>query len=632
MRIRRCLVVLTAVVTAGAASAVETANNGVVTTTMLDREVRSFLASELESHLAAIPSFDPAPDRVHGALTTGEFTWGTFMRSLAAYAQLSGASTLAGRDLARTIGEVGLVEVRHGGTRFSQLYAAQSLRHYGSDLAANKLWQSLSRDERESWRTLLDPTRFYDPVKREVINLPENYLGVAARIAAMAWDTKLLTDRTLFDSLIDRAARQFTGGALYADDAVPTGRFDRYSNEYARYVWDAAEIAGRKDVLDALRPSLNAQMRLWWDLLAPDGYGYQWGRSLGVVGYLDTIEIAGFLAANPEFRPAPLDQIAAAYYNAWRWLRRDYKDTPHLLSVFDFGRGNYGYINREREWQQTTGFFGKVAHAHRLLSAALTDAGVERFPATPSLAPVARYEPFQVPAPSASKSPVEGAGRQAGVWVVRQGAMRFALPFTTGTRPGVADYLPAPHGLAGFAAPVEQVLPSLVPFVELPDGKTIVAADGADRIDAAADGRSVKATWTRWAQIGGRAADPIAPGLTAQVEWRLDGSSLMRTEQLTASAPMVIRAWRVVVPSTGWQWETTTGSPRTDAISGNEGRLAVTVTQSDWPISIRGVTTGDSPQGRGAKGPIPFHLQLEASNLTLAAGKPQGWALRLTLE
>ena len=620
MNIRRCLVVLIAVATAGAAPAVETARNNFIATAALDHEIRTFLAGELESHLGAIPSFNPAPDRVHGALTTGEFTWGTFMRSLAAYAQLSGASTLAERDLARAIGEIGLVEVRHGGTRFSQLYAAQSLRHYGRDLAANRLWQSLSAAERESWRTLLDPTRFYDPVKREVINLPENYLGVAARIAAMAWDTKLLTDRTLLDTLIDRAARQFTGGALYADDAVPTGRFDRYSNEYARYVWDAAEIAGRKDVMDALRPSLRIQMRLWWDLLAPDGYGYQWGRSLGVVGYLDTIEIAGFLAATPEFRPAPLDELASAYFNAWRWLRSDYKDARHLLSVFDFGRGNYGYINREREWQQTTGFFGKVAHAHRLLSSALKDGGIDKFPAVLSLAPVARFEPFQV------------SGRQAGVWSVRQSAVRFALPFTTGTRPGVADYLPAPHGLPGFAAPVEQILPSLVPFIELPDGRTIVAADGADRIDAAPDGRSVKATWTRWAQIGGRAGELSAPDLSAHVEWRLDGSSLWREERLTASAPVVIRTWRVTVPATGPRWETTSTSPRTDVFSGSEGRLAVTVTQSDWPISVRGYATGDSPLGRGARGPIPFHLQLEARNVTLAPGKPQGWTLRLALE
>ncbi|HSL54230.1 MAG TPA: hypothetical protein VK868_07535 [Pyrinomonadaceae bacterium] len=27
---------------------------------------------------------------------------------------------------------------------------------------------------------------------------------------------------------------------LYADDSPPAGRYDRYSNEYARYIWEAA--------------------------------------------------------------------------------------------------------------------------------------------------------------------------------------------------------------------------------------------------------------------------------------------------------------------------------------------------------------------------------------------------------
>ena len=40
------------------------------------------------------------------------------------------------------------------------------------------------------------------------------------------------------------------------DDAPPTVRFDRYSNEYARYVWDAATQANRPDILAILRPSL----------------------------------------------------------------------------------------------------------------------------------------------------------------------------------------------------------------------------------------------------------------------------------------------------------------------------------------------------------------------------------------
>ena len=43
----------------------------------------------------------------------------------------------------------------------------------------------------QEWHSLLDPTRFYDAQKREVINLPENYLGVAARVAAMSCQTRV---------------------------------------------------------------------------------------------------------------------------------------------------------------------------------------------------------------------------------------------------------------------------------------------------------------------------------------------------------------------------------------------------------------------------------------------------------
>src|ERR1051325_7277580 len=277
------------------------APKGTVDAGVLRAEVLDFLDRELAAHLGDIKSLDPAPDRVLGAGTTGEYTWGTFMRALAAYAELSGKHTLAGRELAREVGRIGLLEQRLGGTRFSQLYAVLALRHFGRDLDRNPLWQSLSEDERAEWRKLLDVSAFYDPARRQVINLPENYLGVAARIASVSYQLGILKDRALLDGVVTRAARPFAGGALYADDSPPTGRFDRYSNEYARFVWDAAEDAGRKDILDAVRPSLKEQMRLWWDLIEPDGYGYAWGRSMGVVSFQDTMEIVAFLAEHPEF-------------------------------------------------------------------------------------------------------------------------------------------------------------------------------------------------------------------------------------------------------------------------------------------------------------------------------------------
>ena len=585
----------------------------------LDNEIRTFLGRELAAHLKPITSFDPAPERVNGALTTGEFTWGTFMRALAAYGQLSGTTTLADRDLVRTIGDIGLLEVRLGGTRFSQLYAALSLRHYGTDLTRNRLWQTLTPKEREAWQTLLDANRFYDPVKKQVINLPENYLGVAARIAAMAWDVGLLKDRAALDSLLDRAASQFTSGALYADDSLPTGRYDRYSNEYVRYVWEAAQIARRQDLLDAMRPSIRQQMRLWWDLVAEDGYGYPWGRSLGIVSYLDTLEIAGFLALHPEFRPAPLAQLAAAYHAAWRSLRNDYKDDRHLLSLYDDGRGNFSYISIDREFQQTAGFLGKLAHAHMQLMNGLTNERVRAFPATPTLGDVARFEFFQK------------KGRQAGVWVVRQGPLRFALPITTATRPGIADYLPAPHGLAGFAAPVEQVVPALVPFLKLASGETIVAADGADSIDASPDGRRVSARWTRWARIGAKSTEWMQPSVSTEVEWRLDGRTIVRSERLTVTEPVRVSQFRVVVPSTASTISTEAGSGvRIDTLSGREGTLRVSVPHSSWPVAVTvRPAAGDTPLGRGARGAVPLHLEYEARDITLTPGAQATWTLRL---
>jgi hypothetical protein len=584
--------------------------------TALDQDVRSFLERELSAHLAGVTSLDPAPATVLGAQTTGEYTWGTFMRSLAAYAQMSGASQLAGRDLARTIAEIGLLEARLGGTRFSQMYAALSLRHYGADLTKNRLWQTLTPAERTAWTGLLDTTKFYDPVKRQVINLPENYLGVASRIAAIAYDSGLLKDTALLDSLLDRAAVQFTSGALYADDALPTGRYDRYSNEYARYVWDAAQIAKRSDILDALRPSLRTQMKLWWDLVSEDGYGYPWGRSLGVVSYMDTLEIAGFLAINPEFRPAPLPSLVAAYGCAWRALRSDYKNDRHLLSIFDFGRGNFAYISRDREWQQTVGFLGKLAHAHLQLMAGLRDVHVESAPVSPGFSSVARFEFFR------------RAARPAGVWIVRREGVQFALPFTTGTRPGVADYLPAPHGLRGIAAPVEQVVPALVPFLELEDGRTIVATDGADAIEPSSDGASVRARWTRWAQIGAKPGQLADAGLQSEVEWKLDGDVLARRERLTAAAPLHVRRWWVIVPVTG---STQSAADRTGLISvrGREGEIGVRLAHADWPVTSTTTATGNGAGGRGARGAIPLHLTYESKGIDLQPGQPKEWRLEI---
>lgn len=597
-----------------------TAQANTVSTATLREDVNTFLGKELAVHLAAIKSLDPPPERVLGVPTKGEFSWGTFMRSLAAYAESTGQRELAGRDLPQWVGQIGLIESRAGSKAFSQLYAALALRHFGRDLKTNPLWQSLSPGEQKAWLSLLNPERFYDPKTNKVINLPENYLGVAARIASVGYELGISKDREFLDRLIDRAAVQFLEGNLYADDSPPTGRFDRYSNEYARYVWEAAEIAGRKDILEKLRPSLKTQMRLWWDIVAEDGYGYNWGRSQGVVSYLDTPEIVGFLATHAEFRPAPLADLAALYYQAWNYLQHDYRTDTHLLSIFAYGRGNYAYISREREWQQTTGFFGKLANSHTPIMNALEKEGVASFPIVPTLREVARFEFFR-----------RTTERSAGVWVVRQGALRFALPITTGPKPGMSDYLPAPYGLAGFAAPVEQIYPVLTPHIELGDGRVVVATDGADSIDPGTDGRSLRVRWTKWAVVGTKSGHLEDIGLVTEVTWRIERNTLVREEVLSSTRAVPVRSWKLVVPSSYDEVHTDyKNGARADIFFSQQGKFEVRADGTfQFAASIK--AAGDGSLGKGVHGAIPLHLEFSSRDLLVKPGQPLKFKVSLSV-
>src|SRR5262245_48765433 len=80
------------------------ADSRYVSTEDFNSEIKQFLNRELGAHIRAISSLSPPPDRVLGAGTTGEYTWGTFMRALGAYAEMSGERNVGGRDLARLAG------------------------------------------------------------------------------------------------------------------------------------------------------------------------------------------------------------------------------------------------------------------------------------------------------------------------------------------------------------------------------------------------------------------------------------------------------------------------------------------------------------------------------------------------
>jgi hypothetical protein len=216
---------------------------------------------------------------------------------------------------------------------------------------------------------------------------------------------------------------------------------------------------------------------------------------------------------------------------------------------------------------------------------------------------------------------------------VRQGALRFALPITTGTKPGVADYLPSPHGLPGFTAPVEQTFPALTPYIQLNDDRVIVATDGADAIEPASDGQMLRVRWNRWAVVGSKPGELIDVGLSSEVVWRIEKDTLIREETLTAKQPVNIRRWWLAVPTTYANVETrTVENVRADLFNSDEGSLEVKMLASNFPMTTHIFATGNSPLGRGVHGAIPLHLVFESTNLgVVQANKPLHCRLALTV-
>jgi hypothetical protein len=170
-----------------------------------------------------------------------------------------------------------------------------------------------------------------------------------------------------------------------------------------------------------------------------------------------------------------------------------------------------------------------------------------------------------------------------------------------------------------------------VPFLELDDGRVLVAGDGADEIYPGADGKSLRAIWRRWAVIDGKAGQLYDPHITTEVVWRLEGKTLTREEQLKSTEPITIRRWWVAAPSTASADQVDyQGGQRWDRLQVGDSTFSITAS-ADWPLTISLKANGDGPLGRGARGPIPLNLIYESRDLHLSPGKPLHWRLILSL-
>jgi len=169
-------------------------------------------------------------------------------------------------------------------------------------------------------------------------------------------------------------------------------------------------------------------------------------------------------------------------------------------------------------------------------------------------------------------------------------------------------------------------VPAGASYFELSDGRVLAATDGADAIKPGADGRSLEATWRRFALVGGKTGNLIEPGFTVSITWRIDGTTLTRTETLSATEDVSIRRVSFLLSSTATSFTNPASAIR---LSGPDGVLEATTSGNlQMRSAIRRV--GDEPLGRGPRVPIPTHVSYEVNAVQLRAGQPQDWVLSLT--
>ena len=473
--------------------------------------------------LLQIPADGPLPERVHGALTTGEFSWGTFVRALAAYADTRDTRIVGGRDVVPLIARVGVSESAKGSKAFAQLYAALALRHFGADLGSNALWQSLSGADRAG----MERAARSDAVLRSEDPTRDRPAGELSRRRrprrdALVPDGRARGSRVRRCAARSRGRSQFTAGALYADDA----RYDRAVRSLLERVC-ALRLRGRRDRQPTGHPRRRcsrrstAQMQLWWDLVSPDGYGYH-----GAAAWASSATSTRSRSS----RSSPRIRVCVRRRSpTWR------------ASIASPGSGCVTTTtpaatccrsSRPAAATTHTSQRTRVAADRRVLrqgadGAGHADAGARgrarrRASRTPRPPRVARFEFFR------------RGDRPAGVWLVRQGPLRFALPITTGTKPASPTTCPRLTACRVRRAGRTDRTGRRLVFRNA-RRPHVVAADSADEI-VPARGRTIAASnLAALCRVGGKTGEWIEPGIRSHGRRGASrGRHSTRTETLTA--------------------------------------------------------------------------------------------------
>jgi len=317
-------------------------------------------------------------------------------------------------------------------------------------------------------RGKLDWRRFVRTPALTLIDLPNNYFGVAFSIARLrnllGWEDASGSD-ALFDKMLDHY-RRYSGAYGFADETDGEGRFDRYS------VLLIGEIAQRLiETGKAAPPEVRQWLRRSVDLMLPrfnlTGEGFEYGRSIGPYGetcFLEVMTAAAKLGVlTPQEERMAYDfssRIAARYVDFW------IDPATGSVNMWDKGRRTDDYRAKHRILGENL----SLARQYIYTNEEWNELGFKGKPSDPG------YAAWLAKLPRTTLTWFAKGDFDRALLTLRDGTHEIGLPLINGadTQHMNNPYFPIPASTGLFSGAADATYPQLVPQVTLEDGTVLM--------------------------------------------------------------------------------------------------------------------------------------------------------------
>jgi hypothetical protein len=402
---------------------------------------------------------------------------------------------------------------------------------------AGLLEQAVSPEALAKLKVKLDWRRFVRTDDLTLINLPNNYYGVAFSVARLryrlGWEDASASE-ALLGKTLDHY-RKYSGEYGFADETDGEGRFDRYS------VLLIGEISHR--LIEAGMPA-TPEVRQWLrrsvDLMLPRlnlrGEGFEYGRSIGAYGETAFLEVLTAAAKLDVLTPqekamgyAFSSRVAARYMDFW------FDPKMGSVNLWDHGRRTDAYRGKHRILGENL----SLGRQYIYTSAIWNELGFKDKAPDPGYAawldtlPKRTVTWFARGKNDRLVVTIRGKGRVIGLPIINggdgqhQNTPYYPIPFSPGMLQGVAD----------------ATFPQLLPRITLADGAQLAPLAYAAHVKVAEQGARTTVTYDQdqLDRLGGKA--PIADDrFSVKTTYVLEPGRIRRTDVFTPKAGVAVKA------------------------------------------------------------------------------------------